>query len=100
MQTKECVLCLFLEENWSRAPGTGTWRSEERPNPPPPDEDDDGWGWIKFGLIQMEGAVEGIAKGVQKMQEGAEDIAKSVEFMKTGIFWERKGAQKLRKVYY
>ena len=48
----------------------------------------------------MEGAVEGIAKGVKKMQEGAEDIARSVEFMKTGIFWERKGAQKLRKVYY
>ena len=48
----------------------------------------------------MEGALEGIANGVKKMQEGAEDIGKGVEFMKTGIFWERKGTEKLRKVYY
>ena len=67
-----------------------------RRGPSVPDEDDDGWGWIEFGLAQVEGALDGIANGVKKMQDGAEEIGKGVEFMKTGIYWERKGANKLK----
>ena len=71
-----------------------------RRGPSPPDEDDDGWGWIEFGLAQMEGALDGIANGVKKMQEGAEEIGEGVQFLKNGIHWERKGSNKLRKFYY
>ena len=48
----------------------------------------------------MEGALDSIANGVKKMQDGAEEIGKGVEFMKTGIYWERKGTNKLKKCYY